>query len=170
MTTERVYLRPNVQVEPLIDQWYAWSQLIPPATAARNVTERHLRIMDSYIGGPHVHAAAVKDPRMFDPVLSYTYESDISRYTYADLPDVIDYAIITHNHQDHVLLETMIQIRHRVRHVVVPPGSGALQDPSLRLALEHIGFTSVIELDEMEAIAIPMAASPPCRFSVSTRI
>src|SRR5262245_35777750 len=61
---ERVYLRQNVQVEPLIDQWYAWSHLIPPATAARNLTERHLRIMDSYISAPQLHATAVKDPKM----------------------------------------------------------------------------------------------------------
>src|SRR5262249_14371397 len=28
---------------------------------------------------------------LFDPVLSYTYENNISRYTYLDLPDSIDY-------------------------------------------------------------------------------
>src|SRR5205807_1627570 len=38
-----------------------------------------------------------------DPVLSYTYESDISRYTYDDLPPVIDYVLTTHNHQAHLL-------------------------------------------------------------------
>ena len=32
--------------KPLVDQWYAWSHLIPSATAARNVTGRHLQIMD----------------------------------------------------------------------------------------------------------------------------
>src|SRR6516164_7431095 len=57
------YLRSNVLVEPLVDRWYAWAHLIPPATAARNITERHLRIMDSYIKAPHAHAAAVKNPR-----------------------------------------------------------------------------------------------------------
>ena len=44
--SSRVYVRPDVQVEPLVDQWYAWSRLIPSATAARNVTGRHLQIMD----------------------------------------------------------------------------------------------------------------------------
>jgi L-ascorbate metabolism protein UlaG (beta-lactamase superfamily) len=355
--TNPVYLRSDVQMEPLIDRWYAWSQLIPPATAARNLTHRHLQIMDSFVTAPEAHAAAVKDPRMmggpfiahgpervgeiraladrtrslrhlmdlsaaisdleavlsaeakgfglndlyakvpaplrgyvelfydlnnqpsyrllepllylsphydvslqslamslttgddrpfvlstprleandvfhwnipfrhgaideifkmksaarpygairelvdvppgkealfqsfftsqppapyekydgatarwryfghacvlvetptlsilFDPVLSYTYESEISRYTYNDLPDVIDYVVITHNHQDHVLLETMLQLRHRIRNVVVPPSSGALQDPSLRLALQKVGFRSVIELGEMDEI------------------
>ena len=47
--TETFYLKPNVLAEPLVDQWYAWTHLIPPATAARNITERHLKIMDSYI-------------------------------------------------------------------------------------------------------------------------
>src|SRR4029077_15754633 len=59
-----LYLRQNIQVEPLIDHWYAWPHLIPPATAARNITERHLKILDSYINGPQIHAAAVKNPKM----------------------------------------------------------------------------------------------------------
>jgi L-ascorbate metabolism protein UlaG (beta-lactamase superfamily) len=90
---------------------------------------------------------------LLDPVLSYTYESSISRYTYADLPGVIDYVLITHNHQDHILLETLLQLRHKIRNIVVPRnGHGALQDPSLRLMLQNIGFRNVIELDEMEEI------------------
>ncbi|HXA84428.1 MAG TPA: MBL fold metallo-hydrolase [Candidatus Dormibacteraeota bacterium] len=355
----RVYLKPNVQVEPLVDHWYAWPHLVPPATAARNVTERHLKIMDSYISTPQIHANAVKNPKMlggpfidyggkrvdevralrdrirkersglielssaiasldnmlresakghslhplyarvpeplqgyvelvydlnnqpsfrliepllykskyydrrqqtfmlsaitdddrpfilstprlaaddsfhlrapfdheivdylfrlktkpkgwsavrdkldvpsaeepfvrslftteapapyvpytgpgvrwryfghacilietqgismlFDPVLSYTYESQISRYTYSDLPDSIDYVLITHNHQDHVLFETLLQIRHRVKNIIVPRnGGGHLQDPSLKLILENCGFRNVQEIAEMEEI------------------
>ncbi len=355
MTDERLYLRQNVQVEPLVDQWYAWSQLIPPATAARNITERHLKIMDSYLAMPGLHASAVKNPKMlggpfvdydgkrvdeiralrdatirnrsemltlstalteldillssaakgfslhplyasvpaplqgyveltydghhhpsfrllesllyrsryyqpsaqslmlslttgddrpfvlstprlplpghvhlpipfdderidalfrlksqpqswaairalidvnhededvwrsfftsepprpyraytgsglrwryfghacvlietngvsilFDPVLSYTYDSQISRYTYLDLPDTIDYVLITHNHIDHILFETMLQLRHKVRHIVVGRSStGALHDPSLALTLRACGFRNVIELPE----------------------
>lgn len=90
---------------------------------------------------------------LLDPVLSYTYENNISRYTYDDLPEVIDYVLITHNHQDHILIETMLQLRHKVRNIVVPRnGGGALQDPSLRLMLQRIGFQNVIELDEMETL------------------
>lgn len=354
---DTVYLRSNVQVEPLVDHWYAWPHLIPPATAARNLTERHAKIMQSYITAPQIHANAVKNPKMlggpfidcggervqeikdllamtlreraclvqlskaleeldrmlqskatgeclhllyaqippilkgyvelvydlnnhpsfrileslfyrsefyprnsqslmlsqitgddrpfvlstprlsnpeifhmklpfaddgvnylfsakleakplaelmqrcgvsaeceklfqsffttekpqkycryqgkgvrwryfghacilletptisllFDPVLSYTYESGISRFTYDDLPEEIDYVLITHNHQDHVLLETLLQIRHKTKCIVVPRcGGGALQDPSLKLTLENIGFRNVIELDELE--------------------
>jgi L-ascorbate metabolism protein UlaG (beta-lactamase superfamily) len=93
---------------------------------------------------------------LLDPVLSYTYESDISRYTYDDLPEIIDYALITHNHQDHILFETLLQLRHRIRHIVVPRnGGGSLQDPSLRLILQQCGFHNVLELSEMETIEFP---------------
>jgi L-ascorbate metabolism protein UlaG (beta-lactamase superfamily) len=90
-----------------------------------------------------------------DPVLSYEYHAGLPRYTYSDLPDRIDYVVITHNHQDHVLLETLIQLRHKIGAVVVPRGGGGgLQDPSLRLVLQRIGFKNVIEIDEMETIEI----------------
>ncbi len=364
MPDRPLFLRENVQVEPLVDQWYAWSHLLPPATAARNITERHLKIMDSYISAPQVHASAVKNPKMlggpfidyggrrvdeikalrertkrdrsdllelsealqeldnrllskakgyslqplyaevpeilqgyvelvydlnnqasfkliesllyrskyydrsaqslmlsliggddrpfvlstprledetllhvrvpfddsaideffrsktqprsfdayrdllrldgnaradrllrsllteeppapyvgysgsgvrwryfghacilietggvsmmFDPVLSYTYESQISRFTYADLPERIDYVLITHNHQDHILFETLLQIRHKVGCVIVPRTStGSLQDPSLEFMFRHAGFKNVLGLDSLEEIATP---------------
>ena len=355
-----LYLRSNVQVDPLFDSWYAWSHLIPPATAARNITERHLPIMESYIASPQVHAAAVKNPKLlggpfidydsnrveeviellertkrvhldliqlseaisaldnmlraeakgfslqplyekvppalrgyveliydtnnsasfriiepllytsgfykrsaqklgmrlvqgderpfvlstprlsspnslelsipfdderidwlfstkrnpqkwkeivsrfeidvddhvllasfftesppkryerytgsgarwryfghacilvetanisvlFDPVLSYTYESHLSRYTYDNLPDLIDFVVITHNHQDHILFETLLQIRHKVGTFVIPKSAGSgLVDPSLKLTLQSIGCKNVIELDQMESLA-----------------
>ena len=90
---------------------------------------------------------------LFDPVLSYTYESQLSRYTYNDLPDTIDYVLITHNHQDHILFETLLQLRRRIRNIIVPRnGSGALQDPSVKLMLENCGFPNVIELNELQEI------------------
>jgi L-ascorbate metabolism protein UlaG (beta-lactamase superfamily) len=356
-----VYLRPNVQLEPLIDRWYAWPSLIPPATAARTMTERHFEIMDSYISAPQAHAQAVKNPNLvggpfidydgkraddiralrdetkrmrshmvelsvaladldemlrrsakgfslaplyeeiprilrgyielvydlnnnpsfriiepllykshfydrssqslmlsftkgdkrpfalstprleekdtvhlrlpfddeatdkllrlryepgltgeikemlgiddgsdevfcsfltpepppqyvpymgdgvrwryfghacvlvetkktsliFDPMLSYSYPNDIPRYTYHDIPDSIDYAILTHNHEDHVLFETLLQIRNRVKNIVLPRNvTGSLQDPSLKLILQKIGFTNIIELGDMESLPI----------------
>src|SRR5262249_8654277 len=33
-----------------------------------------------------------------DPVISYSYPSDLHRYTYMDLPEAIDYVLITHSH------------------------------------------------------------------------
>lgn len=86
-----------------------------------------------------------------DPVLSYRYESDISWYAYQDRPDQVDFVLITHNHQDHILLETLLQLRHKIGQIVVPRSSGgSLQDPSVKLLLERVGFRNVIELGELE--------------------
>jgi L-ascorbate metabolism protein UlaG (beta-lactamase superfamily) len=106
------------------------------------------------------HACLVVETRdiciMSDPFVSHGTEGAIPRYTYADLPEIIDYAVITHHHQDHVLIETLLELRHAIRHVVVPRnGGGQLQDPSLKQILRALGFTSVIELDELDSIDVP---------------
>ena len=105
------------------------------------------------------HACILLETRglsiLLDPVLSYESHGNIPRYTYDDLPDRIDYVLITHNHQDHILFETLLQLRHRIGAVVVPRnGGGALQDPSLRLTLRQCGFPNVIELAELDEIGI----------------
>lgn len=91
---------------------------------------------------------------LVDPIISYDgYETDVDRYTVDDLPEQIDYVLITHNHQDHVLLETLLQLRYMIKHIVVPgSGKGNLQDPSLKLMFNNIGFDNVIELGDMESI------------------
>ncbi len=90
-----------------------------------------------------------------DPVVSYHDESGIRRYTYVDLPEQIDYVLITHNHQDHCMFETLLQLRHKIKNIIVPrSNSGSLVDPSLKLILKAIGFGNVYEIDEAEAIEI----------------
>lgn len=93
---------------------------------------------------------------LVDPIISYDgYETDVNRYTINDLPEEIDYVLITHNHQDHVLLETLLQLRHCIKNIVVPSsGKGNLQDPSLKLMFQAIGFQNIIELDDMELIML----------------
>lgn len=360
MSTKKLYLKPNVVIEPLYDGWYAWSHLISPATAAMNICGRHLTIMDSYLLAPNVHAEAILNPRLrggpfmdlgsgrteevkelkkntlskqerviqfaqaikeldkllseeakgygmeliyakvpdllkgyielyydrhnnpnfrffeqllykseyfnkeaqsialwvtnndqrpfclstprlaepdvlqlpipfdhpginelakmkrnsqsieyiktmlgikgsqeqlfetfftqqappkykkyngdkirmryfghacilietkdvsilVDPVISYYgYHSDVSHFSEADLPDYIDYALITHNHQDHILFETLLPLRHKIKKLIVPrTNSGRLEDPDLKLMFEHIGFSRVIAIDNMESI------------------
>jgi L-ascorbate metabolism protein UlaG (beta-lactamase superfamily) len=354
------YLKPNVIIEPLVERWYAWSHLISPATAAMNVVGRHLKIMNSYIQSPQIHAAAVQNPKMLggpfmdykkprvedikklkedtminqadlirfseavveldrmlkshakgyaleslydkvpdilkgyvelvydinnnpsfrffesllykspyykkssqsialwvtnnderpfclstarlnepevlhlnipfdhagidalskmkrtpgsiddianllnvaaedrvlfnsfftrqehpayrkyegnnvrmryfghacilietnnvsilvDPLVSYYgYESSIDHFSDIDLPDVIDYVLITHNHQDHILFETLLPLRHKVKNLIVPrTTSGELQDPNLKLMFSQVGFKNVIEIDNMEVL------------------
>lgn len=92
---------------------------------------------------------------LFDPVISYQHGNGIDRFTYADLPPVIDYVILTHNHQDHVVCEPLLQLRHRIKNLIVPKNSGGnLADPSLKMLMQNIGFPQVRELDEMESIEI----------------
>ncbi|HEY6186080.1 MAG TPA: MBL fold metallo-hydrolase [Pyrinomonadaceae bacterium] len=92
---------------------------------------------------------------MIDPLISYETSGGIHRYTYADLPDTLDYVLITHNHQDHCMFETLLQLRHKIKNIIVPKNSGGnLADPSLKLILQHIGFPQVREIDEMEVIEI----------------
>ncbi|MGV8003052.1 MBL fold metallo-hydrolase [Photorhabdus temperata subsp. temperata] len=92
---------------------------------------------------------------MTDPIISYPFDNDGKRYTLNDLPEKIDYVLLTHNHQDHVMFETLLQMRHKIGTIVVPRCSGGdLQDPSLRLTLNAIGFERVIELAELQTINI----------------
>jgi L-ascorbate metabolism protein UlaG (beta-lactamase superfamily) len=89
-----------------------------------------------------------------DPLISYYgYNSDLEHFSDADLPDVIDYVLITHNHQDHILFETLLPLRHKIRNIIVPRTKGGrLEDPDLKLMFNNIGFHNVIEVDEMESI------------------
>ena len=93
---------------------------------------------------------------LFDPVISYPIQTnEVPRYTFYDLPDHIDYVVITHNHQDHIMFETLLQLRHKIGSIVFPANHvGALEDPSIKLILKHTGFASLIELKEMETITI----------------
>ena len=90
---------------------------------------------------------------LVDPVLSYSgYEGAAEeRFTFADLPERIDHLLITHNHQDHMLFETLLRIRHRVGTVLVPRSTNAsLVDPGLAGILRRLGFTEVVEVDDLE--------------------
>lgn len=103
------------------------------------------------------HACILLETRdvsiLSDPVISYGYDFKLSRYTFGDLPDFIDYVMITHNHQDHILFETLLQLRHKIGKVIIPRcGSGTLQDQDLRLCLQQIGVGNIVEMGEMERL------------------
>ena len=105
------------------------------------------------------HACVLIESRdvsiLCDPLISYEYPCDNRRYTAVDLPERIDYALVTHYHQDHMMLEMLLQMRHKIRTLVVPKSSGVgFIDPSLKLILQTIGFQNVMEIDEMESISI----------------
>src|SRR5215470_15591397 len=92
-----------------------------------------------------------------DPLVSVApVKGGLERFSFGDLPEQIDYALITHNHRDHSCLETLLRIRHRVKCLVVPRSSGILYgDISLKLLAHRIGFKNIIEVDALENLSLP---------------
>jgi len=75
MTQPARYLKQNVAVEPLYNQWYAWWYLISPATAPLMVANLHVKIMQSFVANPAVHVAALKNPALMGgPYLNHGVE------------------------------------------------------------------------------------------------
>lgn len=90
---------------------------------------------------------------LIDAVVSYDYPTDLPRYTFSDLPEHIDYVLITHSHHDHIILETLIQLRHKIGTVIVSRNvDGLPHDPSLQLALRRLGFADVREVRDYDRI------------------
>jgi L-ascorbate metabolism protein UlaG (beta-lactamase superfamily) len=135
------------QDEPLLSSFFTTE----PEPAGARYTGMGVRVR--YFGHACVLVESRKVNVLFDPVISYKSDGGIERYTYADLPDRIDYVLITHTHQDHCMLESLLQLRHKIGTVVVPRSNGgSLADPSLKLMLQQLGFNDVRELDELETI------------------
>lgn len=91
-----------------------------------------------------------------DPCLGVTpISGGIERFTYQDLPERIDYILITHGHHDHFCLESLLRLRNRTGCIVVPHASGVFYgDVSLKIMCERLGF-KVVELDALESIPLP---------------
>ncbi|OJW54634.1 MAG: hypothetical protein BGO67_05235 [Alphaproteobacteria bacterium 41-28] len=128
---------------------------VPSLPDERNYEDEGIRIR--YFGHACLLVQTKSVSILFDPVISYPIkESEIPRYTFNDLPDYIDYIVITHNHQDHLMFEALLQIRHKVGHIIFPANHrGSIADPDIRLILQHTGFSSLIEAREMDTIPLP---------------
>jgi L-ascorbate metabolism protein UlaG (beta-lactamase superfamily) len=106
------------------------------------------------------HACVLIESRavsvLVDPLVCYGGRiEDSPHLDLDDLPPTIDYVLITHGHADHLSLETLLQLRHKIGTVLVPcSGGGFLEDPSLRLMLMNLGFPRVRELGDLESIEV----------------
>jgi L-ascorbate metabolism protein UlaG (beta-lactamase superfamily) len=117
----------------------------------------HNSIRIRYFG----HACLLIESRgisiLTDPLVApIPLKGGLERFSYGDLPETIDYVLVTHNHVDHNSLETTLRLRHKVKCLVVPRTFGILYgDLSLKALARRVGFKNVIEQDAMESLQLP---------------
>ncbi|MCF2856177.1 MBL fold metallo-hydrolase [Pseudoalteromonas sp. SMS1] len=124
--------------------------------APEHVYEPTDKVRMEYIG----HAGFMIDTPevtvLIDPVIASRGEQNADEViSFTQLPDKIDYICITHSHQDHANLESLLQLRHKTDTILVPKNNGGqLPDPSLKMLLQQFNF-KVIELDDLDEIPVP---------------
>jgi L-ascorbate metabolism protein UlaG (beta-lactamase superfamily) len=163
----REYGLPHAEIEAFYKQHFPdneharkifWSLLTEKKPQTKDTYKRYqgegIRIR--YFGHACVLIETKHTTILTDCLISYGYQTEVYRYTFDDLPERIDYVVLTHSHQDHVLLEHLLQLRYKIMNLVVPKNiPGAIQDPSLKLMFKTLKFKNVIELDELESVILP---------------
>ena len=106
-----------------------------------------------YLGHAGLMIETSNTSLLIDPIIaSHDEKIENDVFGFSQLPEKIDYIFLTHSHQDHACIESLLQLRHKVGSVVVPRNNaGAIADPSLKLMLKMLKF-NVIELDELESV------------------
>jgi L-ascorbate metabolism protein UlaG (beta-lactamase superfamily) len=108
-----------------------------------------------YFGHACVLLQSASGAVLFDPLVAWDSDEPGASLTFQDLPDTIDQVVLTHNHQDHVCPEILVQLRKRIKNVCVPRNNpGSFADPSMRIMLERLGLTNVRVADPMTRIPI----------------
>jgi L-ascorbate metabolism protein UlaG (beta-lactamase superfamily) len=137
-----------------IDLFRSFFTPLPPSRDAPDYSGGGIRVR--YFG----HACILVQSRsvsiLIDPLTAWDPATPHARFTFADLPDRIDFLILTHCHQDHAVPEVLIQLRERIGRVIVPRNdSGNLADPSMELILERLGLRSVSAAAPFEKFDLP---------------
>lgn len=154
---------------------------------ARLFTDQPARKHEPWAGAdPRVrylgHASALVEWKGISVLVDPLIPSDSAvpgefRYLFSDLPAHIDYVLITHNHDDHYDLSSLLRLRYRIGCLVVPKASGLLWDYSLKAIAQRIGFKHVVELDafdsltpgpDMEIVSIPFVGEHGELFSAKS--
>jgi L-ascorbate metabolism protein UlaG (beta-lactamase superfamily) len=129
-----------------------------------NYTGQDVRVR--YFGHACVLIQSARTSILIDPTVTWDPDEGDGRFTFSDLPDVIDFLVISHNHQDHFSPEMLVQLRHRVRRVVIPRNrSGSIADPSMKLVLRQLGYDKIdmvdafdsIEFEDGEIVSLPFS-------------
>ncbi|HZH78416.1 MAG TPA: MBL fold metallo-hydrolase [Archangium sp.] len=141
-------VKSDEEVLPLLSE----APLPPPAAPWDGPTPRV-----RYLG----HASVLVEWKgvsiLVDPVISSRPIAEgLPRVTFQQLPARIDYVLITHNHPDHLDFETLLRLRHRIGHLVMPRSGGLLVgDFNPRLLGLTLGIRSVHALDTYESLPLP---------------
>lgn len=111
------------------------------------------RVRVRYFGHACVLLQTSRESILLDPVTAWERDDRLATLTFNDLPDFIDYLVITHCHQDHLVPETLLQLRGRVGKVIVPHNDrGNLADPSMKLIVKSLGFSNIVTVDPFDVI------------------
>ncbi len=108
-----------------------------------------------YFGHACVLLQSATTSILIDPFVAIE-PGDDGRFSVADLPQRIDYVVISHSHHDHCAPEILLQLRHRIGRILVPRNNtGCVVDPSTKLILAQLGFDNVDVLDPLDTVAVP---------------
>lgn len=139
--------------QPLYESFFTSE---PPASRAAEYAGEAVRVR--YFGHACVLVQTSEVSLLFDPMLAFEVGHD-GRHAFADLPERIDYVVLSHNHQDHCAPEMLMQLRHRVGTVIVPRNNaGSLCDPSMKLILRRLGFADVEVADDFDTWQLPQGS------------
>jgi len=135
-------------IQPIIERFF---QNSPNSRTIESIPTDAVRVR--YFGHACVLIETNNTSILIDPLISYNYPTNLKRFTFADLPEKINYVLFTHTHEDHIVIETILQLRHKVDYFVLPRDTqGNLADPSTRLIMQSMGFKNLISLDEFNSI------------------
>lgn len=140
------------QISPAHERFFTIS---PPSRNTPDYSGEQLRIR--YFGHASVLLQSAAVNVLIDPTFASEEpgadETACPRFTIHDLPDRIDYLVLSHSHQDHFCPEVLLQLRRRVRQFIVPPNHrGSITDPSMKLILAELGIRNVQSLDHFESL------------------
>jgi L-ascorbate metabolism protein UlaG (beta-lactamase superfamily) len=126
----------------------------PPERKAPDYDGDRVRVR--YFGHACVLVQTADVAILIDPTFATERDGDMATLTFSDLPNHIDYVVISHGHHDHFSAEALLALRGRIGQIVVPRNNrGNVADPSIKLALRRLGFSNVLAVDEFDTIEAP---------------
>ncbi len=110
----------------------------------------------SYIGHAGFLIESPDVTILVDPIIASRDNDEPDQLiSFSELPERIDYICLTHSHQDHVNIETLLQLRYKTGRILAPKNNGGgLFDPSIKLMLQALDF-DVVEAEDLEEFRIP---------------